>query len=73
MVSYNVVLYFSGDLLVFLKVVPHWKLTCVLVLCRWKASAMGKNVSKAKTFLEKRYAIIIFRRVQLLTVDILFL
>jgi 20S proteasome subunit alpha 2 len=23
----------------------------------WKASAMGKNVSNAKTFLEKRYAL----------------
>ncbi|KVI10256.1 Proteasome A-type subunit [Cynara cardunculus var. scolymus] len=29
----------------------------------WKASAMGKNVSNAKTFLEKRYAFIIFSNV----------
>ncbi|KAL8205653.1 hypothetical protein R6Q57_009204 [Mikania cordata] len=32
----------------------------------WKASAMGKNVSNAKTFLEKRQAIINFRSLQLL-------
>lgn len=38
----------------------------------WKASAMGKNVSNAKTFLEKRYVIIISRRMQLRIVDSVF-
>lgn len=81
MVSFDVVFCFSSEFLAILKVVPSLEAYNYMHFVQvdpsgsyfsWKASAMGKNVSNAKTFLEKRYVIIISRHMELQTVDFLF-